>query len=390
MPNRLRKISLPDLIYQDFHPSTQQKILFQALLNFLNLGTEQGSPFGAKNDLLELVKVFGGDVLISDRSLLDAYFRDIDAQVFQEVENYYCFRDSRNIVTIEQIINRDRIDRGLSPLPAEGIWALCMYLEEQKRENMKVSLNAVGEWNIIVRPLKIYLRLEDRIEQSCFSTMVYEPGNPGRVLSFAIHIDANAIDKQVSKVIFSALLLEREPSQQSTDGLIWRIPEIITLPNRDFVSKCLEQFCHSVHTKLDFRRNDIARLPNLIAETWIDKIRANKEYLPHHFDLVFDNYLYLVLGYGPRRQQKENDRIHEYSIPYNRDPLWQFPELRLLLPRTPSQISSDGFIIHEGIKFQSKILKLFKTDSVDIIQSPGSLRTLWVYDDHDRLLDYIY
>jgi len=59
------------------------------------------------------------------------------------------------------------------------------------------------------------------------------------------------------------------------------------------------------------------------------------------FATLFDTYLHNIRGYGPLRSREDNDWVSAHLVGYNRDPAWQFPALRGLLPR---QAMVDPFV----------------------------------------------
>jgi hypothetical protein len=67
------------------------------------------------------------------------------------------------------------------------------------------------------------------------------------------------------------------------------------------------------------------------------------------FRLTLDTYLSRLHGFGPLRTKRQRDREFAGLLGYNRDPAWQLPALRALLPVHQSIINNQGEVEFDGI-----------------------------------------
>lgn len=82
---------------------------------------------------------------------------------------------------------------------------------------------------------------------------------------------------------------------------------------------------------------------------------------------------------------EERDHTFRSHLGYNRDPAWQFPALRLLLPEHEAQVDEHGEITHGGLHYTEELLALFPGASVTLRSSLQNAATVWVYLDGEVL-----
>jgi hypothetical protein len=96
------------------------------------------------------------------------------------------------------------------------------------------------------------------------------------------------------------------------------------------------------------------------------------------------NYPPYPIG-APLRAKRQSDREFAGLLGYNRDPAWQLPALRLLLPAHQSIINNQGEVEFDGLHFQDDLLTLFPNTPVTLRQSEYSEATAWIYLDDEIL-----
>jgi len=74
-------------------------------------------------------------------------------------------------------------------------------------------------------------------------------------------------------------------------------------------------------------------------------------------------------------------------IGYNRDPAWQMPALRVLLPAYEGVVDAHGEVECEGMHYAADLLSLFCHQPVALRLSQHSEATAWVYLDGEILCE---
>jgi predicted ester cyclase len=100
---------------------------------------------------------------------------------------------------------------------------------------------------------------------------------------------------------------------------------------------------------------------------------------------VFDNYLAKAHGYGPVIDAIEHDHQFAHLTGYNRDPAWQFPALRRLLPAQSDVVAEDGSVACAGLHFEDDILSPWAGQQVTVRRSLHSDAAAYVYVDDEIL-----
>ena len=105
------------------------------------------------------------------------------------------------------------------------------------------------------------------------------------------------------------------------------------------------------------------------------------------FRQIFDTYLLQQHGFSPLRTKRQQDHTFGHLLGYNRDPAWQLPALRSLLPAHPATINQQGEVEFDGLHFQDDILTFFPTTAVTLRPSEHSEATAWIYLDGEILCE---
>jgi hypothetical protein len=126
-------------------------------------------------------------------------------------------------------------------------------------------------------------------------------------------------------------------------------------------------------------------LATTIASDWDAQTRAT--FTEQQFRLTFDTYLHRMHGFGPLRVMRQ--RNHEFAglLGYNRDPAWQLPALRSLLPVHQATISAAGDVAFDGLHFCDDVLTLFPDMPITLRLSQQSAAAAWIYLDDEILCE---
>ncbi len=390
MTNLVTNSELPTLPYTEFNDVLYQRILFKALDRYFSTAhlEHTHNPFYQREEATELVRLFGKEIFVHHPVEVRNYFRGVNSNVFRQVETLYCSPVGRSIEMVGKIINLNRIKKGLVPIVDEGIWALCLYLDERRLESLRIDIRKSGTWRVMLVPVPGELIFDDITQKELQAVVILETIDQPRVLGFSLQPVTDDASGALKHTLYSALLLKREPNQTGIGGLTWQVPEKIKIADGTLLSKDFEHFCNLIGITIDLNETCGHDRAGLIDTGW-GKSMKGRGYVAEHLDLILDNYLYRSFGYGPRREQKDNDARFERLSGYNRDPLWQFPALRNLMPEVASEITTSGIAPYRRLKFRSKILQLFVGERVNIVQAPGWQQTAWIYNLDGEIIDYI-
>ena len=101
--------------------------------------------------------------------------------------------------------------------------------------------------------------------------------------------------------------------------------------------------------------------------------------------MLFDNYIEKFSDHGPRLRRNWLEWDYSHLVGYNRDPAWQFPALRRLLPSHVSTIGDDGTVAYDGLHYENDLLAYWLGHGVTLRQSEASEAIAWIQLDGEIL-----
>lgn len=327
----------------------------------------------------ERARYWGSEVYIAHPAHIDQVFRDLTLAVYQTIEELYCNRLERSIPMTHQILSKMAAEAGMPAVTYEAVWAICLYLEEKRQITSEVTLNRTeAEWSLM--QLRPPINLCDAKGQ-VFSPVLLALIGPehSTVLSFRFAHESKVLEA-AALVLYDAISAQRIPSPEGVTGLLWNLPTQID-----------SQIDLSQETLQVLRRSGIAvrslvystALPagltdwgNGLTEKTLDQQNAVR---------TFDFYLHQTFGYGPIRRQRNLTYKLSHLIGYSKDPAWQFPVLRQLLPENETVISVEGQVEYDGLHYEHPLLKYWPGQKVTLRQSEYAEATAWIYLDGDIL-----
>ena len=352
-----------------------QQIHFAAMQYAIRGLYPEALPPNLNLDSIRLSTNLGGKncLLVSDTEI-ENIFCGITTAVFKSIENLYCNRTGRSIKTIHQII-RAMANEVKGKIPEyEAIWAVCLFLDERLKECITASTRQLdSNWELVILKPDIQLRSNDRqIHRPSILCILDEMGN--KVLAFEV-TQEQITAETINQVLYQALISQRLPSAEGVGGLVWSIPKAlkteIPAPS-NLLNMCTE--------------NNITVLQLECKLPLVAKLRGNWYVdLPpgalskNQFVSLFDNYLAKIHSYGPRRVAEDKEYEYKDLVGYNRNPSWQFPGLRQLLPLQEGLIDENSYIKIQGGNYTNALLSYFKGCRVTIRQWPDLKEFVWVY-----------
>lgn len=282
---------------------------------------------------------------------------------------------------ITRVIDAMAEQAGVSLLAPEAIWAIGVYLDERRAEQVAVDLTrTTSQWVLTSLHLNDCIVRRDSGEEHPTIAAVID-GLQSRVLAWRVTSPGRK-ETVCALAIYDALILQRKPGERVPSGLSWTVPERLYV-NGD-ISSSLGLICCELGIVLEVTDVQLP-LASTIETAWRDHTTAM--FTEQQFRLTFDTYLHRVHGFGPLRTQRQRDREFAGLLGYNRDPAWQLPALRSLLPAHQSMINSEGKIEFDGLHFEDELLTLFPNTPVTLRQSEHSEATAWIYLDGEILCE---
>ncbi len=359
-----------------------QRILFTALRSARRNGlTPPGTLSYILNELHVLEHYAGQSIYVLHPMEVDQLFSGVTLAIYQAVQKLYVDRLGRSLRMITQVLNRMAAHAGVSLLAPEAIWAIGVFLDERRAEQITINLTRTTNlWVLTSLHLNHCIIRSDGgdhhptiavvIDSAQNHVQAYRVTSPGRANT------ARAL------VIYDAFTLQRTPAQLVPAGLSWTVPERMCVIGD--VPLGLDILCRTLNITLEIADAELP-LVRTIESAWDDQHVSL--FTEQQFRLTFDTYLYRLHGFGPLRTKRQRDREFAGLLGYNRDPAWQLPALRSLLPIHRMTINNQGEIEFDGLHFQDDLLMLFPNTSVILRQSEQSEATAWIYVDDEILCE---
>lgn len=335
-------------------------------------------------DLVQLARVrslIGADVYLFHPNYVAEIFSGVNLAHYEAIEHLYCSRIRRSIKMIHRIMSKMAEAVDTPPITYESIWSICLYLDEKRQENTAMTISRTEAiWQLVLLHPQVIVK---RDGDSVFSPQIIciIEMEPATVLSYRV-TDQESIRKTGWLAIYDALVSTRRPSTLAATGLEWYLPFQLN------IEAGLEL---KVETVL-YDNFGVVVKQKTLPSNLLDALRSGWEQdlvgqvlAEGYFDRVFDNYLHRIHGYGPKRARADLSREYSSLIGYNRDPTWQFPALRQLLPEHEGVISPQGAVEYDRLHYEDPLLKYWPGERVSLRQSEHTEANAWIYLDNDIL-----
>jgi hypothetical protein len=366
---------IPHFSEQTLSAEICQQIYYGAIRNAMQSGLGKTYPHANSWDhMMSAVRTLGPSVLIMHPAEIASIFEGVGISIFLLIESLFCSRADRTISMVTQIVNQHQKSMNLPTISELAVWAICLYLLPKHNETIGVSKEYQSKWLVEVLDWQIYVTS---------STMeLYQPSavavvdiDKNRVISLVI-CRSKEISNAIALAVLNAVISQRSPSKDGFAGLVWCLPQKV-ISNIDLDLK-VNRFFKDVD--IDFvRAEEHSSIVSEIQGVWEKDLR-NREITEIKFSLILDNFLYRKFGYSPLIQQRDLKRDYVRRIGYSRDPLWQFPQLRMLLERKPVQVGGDATVRFGVRQYRNELLAYWANKNVEILVSPPQPRFAWVYD----------
>jgi hypothetical protein len=314
---------------------------------------------------------------------IEQVFAGVTLAVYRTIEHFYCSRLGRSIGTVWDILQRQAQANNTLPISYEAVWAMCIYLAERRVAETTVTLER-QDTTWIVTQLHPNVMLQDDFGEPYHPYIVCVIETPtDRVLAFRLG-KTSACAATISFALYDAFATQRQPGTitDAVAGLHWTLPATIATDQLVLPDDCIQ-----VCVDLSISVMQLANSPSILTDlrsNW-DRDLANRVLEPHHFRLIFDTHLRRIHGYGPHTVEQQTAHNHAHLTGYNRNPAWQFPALRRLLPAQSGIIAADGSVECDGLHFEDDLLTYWVGQQVLVRRSLQSDAAAYVYVDDEIL-----
>lgn len=376
--------TLTSLLRTPLHIELCQHIHFQALRQATAGIHPTATPPDLPQDRLRSLANEGGmDVYLLSPERVRRVFTNITLIIYRTIADLYCDRLGRNIEMVFRIISRLAESEKWGSINYEAVWAVCLYLNDRARKETEVTVrHEATDWWLL--PITPQLSTGEKLGQSHWSFVcVIEPTTP-HVLSFRVASSNFGCDALLL-VLYDAIVSWRFPAREGAAGLVWSLPNRIILDDRVVVPG-FETTVAKLCPTITLQRASLQSL--FVTALQGDWLKGMEDDVGDEARLsqLFDNYLSKIHGFGPLRHRRENEKEFSHNVGYGRDPGYQFPALRELLP-THTCVIEQGAIYYDGLHYEHEYLFLFEGAVIGLRQSQVGEACAWVYLDGDILCE---
>ncbi len=318
----------------------------------------------------------GNDAYLLHPMIIEQCFTGVTLEVYLSIQKLYCSRIERRISMIWIILNAMAQRAHAPSLSYEAVWAICVSLQDQRRRMTGVSVVRIAStWWITLLPEEARTDGED-----AFSSLVCVFDETSRLVMAFRTMASSQSPEAVHLALYDALVLHRHPSRNVPSALTWYLPERLIV---DAALPFAGQQC-CAQLGLHLERQCRPLFAQTLHQKWKHEA-AVRHLKPQRWLPTFDSYLHKVCGYSPCRLREQRDQNFASLIGYTRDPSWNLPALRMLLPCYPAIITAEGTIIYQRTIYQDELLMYWPDTPVTIRPSEPEAAALWVYLDGEVL-----
>ncbi len=322
----------------------------------------------------------GPDIYLAHPAAVEQIFRGVTLAVYQQIETFYCSPPFLSLGMITRVIERMARFAELPTLHQEAIWALCVHLEERRRQQTSVTthtepstwwLGAIAhdspanqggssEHEVLVGVVDLSNR----------HVLAFRSGRRHRITDLC----------RLS--LYDALVAARRPFSQGTGGVIWHVPEClvdaVAMPTAPWAAVCLPFGIRIEHA--------CAPVPFIeeVQHMWRELCaRFARERV--QLAVAFDSVLHRAYGHSPLRAREQAAYQFRHRVGYGRDPASLVPALRALLPQQEALISQEGEVFLNGLHYTDELLAYFLGSRVAVQRSEQTEAVIWVSLDGEIL-----
>lgn len=352
-----------------------QQIIFEAIRNLFVQRIEDPFPDKVLEvRIKELSKTYGPNMYLFHPADSKELFDGVSLAIYKRIQTLFCSRIGRTTSMVAKIINRTQIEKGLPPVNEIAIWAMCGSMYRKREESMDVSKSYV-DTNWVLEKVDWKVSVVDANGEIYNPSAVIVSDLAGNKIIAVQICKNNEIESAIVLAVYEAIIANRYGSRDGVAGVIWKLP--IRLSTSVNLNSKVESFLEMIGVATT-QYQPIGFVKD-ISDVWeadlLDRVIPEQK-----LSLILDNYLYRKFNYAPMLTKKDMDHSSRGLMGYSRDPLWQFPALRILFDKVSAVVGKNGMIAVGRWVYQDELLNLWTEQSVDILVSPSDAHSAWVFD----------
>lgn len=340
------------------------------------------------DQLRHRVRWYGPTTYLLDPADIERIFTGVTLAVYQTIIALYASRLERSIGMTMRMIKEMAEVAGVPPIDDEAIWAICAFAHEKRSVETTVTMerSATTWWLVQLYP---DIQIQESNSAPCRPSLacVLDTSLRG-VMAFRI---GHTPDDQIalSLALYDALVIHRRPAQDGAAGLRWFIPDRVVVAGT--IGLDSRRMCAAAGIDVQLVEHLPLDSPTILTALQGSWARDFTGRVLQKADLamLFDTYLYRICGYSPLRVREQQTRKFAGLTGYNRDPTWQFPALRWLLPEHRGVIEPDGTVVFDGLhyvdRYEENLLVYWPGHQVTLRRSEYAESAAWIYLDGEIL-----
>jgi len=169
--------------------------------------------------LSERAHLHGAETFFFHPADIEKLFARVTMAVYRAIRALYCSRLGRSIKMVWHILRMMASEAGAPIIPYEAVWALCLHMEELRRQEIGVQIErGKANWWIGQTAPDITIQEGASMQYQPVITWCVETKNE-RVLAFRI-ASCEASDERGLLVLYDALTANRRPHPRVATGLL--------------------------------------------------------------------------------------------------------------------------------------------------------------------------
>ena len=336
----------------------------------------EGMPSKIDVSLLERRgRQLGRDTYLVHPATIELVFAGVTLSVYSAIEELYCSRLERGIGSVWRIMVALARQAGMAPLAYEAVWAICMHLKDRRARETAVTMEYLPTtWWITC---SLFRQTEATTSHTLICAIDLASSH---ILAFRL-AGAQCASLHQGLVLYDAIVLHRRPAREGAAGLTWCLPQDLLVD--EGVLPELQKWCGRMGVRLHERRETLSQV-QAVFQGWSKEL-ARRALPEEKLAIAFDSYLHKAYGYSPLRTREQHERAFAHLVGYGRDPVWQCPSIRALLPHHPAHIAEDGTISYDGLHYSDDLLAFWPDSQVQICRSEQTEACIWVQFEGDML-----
>src|SRR5579859_4613157 len=236
------------LLNRPLLPELCQRIHAEALLRVARGRFGDGAPGSVPvARLRELIAYAGPETCLAHPDVIEHLFQGMTVATYQAIETLYCSRVERSIKMLTRIVGSLATRANRPPIHEEAIWAICLYLDEQRERSLRVTTKPGNAqwWLGEIAHIPLATPADHQAESTLVA--VIDISTPC-VLAFRGD-SSQSLTELAALSLYDALVAARCPHPFGAGGLVWEVPT--KLLTTETLAQTCERACALLGVKID-------------------------------------------------------------------------------------------------------------------------------------------